>query len=243
MSRWVSQSLLSRLWYWLKRALLAVLGLWLAGIILFAFLPVPFSAVMVERQISAWLSGDFSYVAHSDWVSMDDISPNMVLAVMAAEDQKFPDHWGFDVAAIEKALSHNERRPTRIRGASTLSQQMVKNLFLWDGRSWIRKGLEAGLTAGIEVVWTKRRILTVYLNIVEFGDGIFGVEAAAQRFFNKPAKRLTVSEAALLAAVLPNPHRFKVKAPSGYVIQRKQWIIRQMRQLGGEGFLKENELE
>ncbi|VXD02275.1 biosynthetic peptidoglycan transglycosylase [Enterobacterales bacterium 8AC] len=243
MSRWVSQSLLSRLWYWLKRALLAVLGLWLAGIILFAFLPVPFSAVMVERQISAWLSGDFSYVAHSDWVSMDDISPNMVLAVMAAEDQKFPDHWGFDVAAIEKALSHNERRPTRIRGASTLSQQMVKNLFLWDGRSWVRKGLEAGLTAGIELVWTKRRILTVYLNIVEFGDGIFGVEAAAQRFFNKPAKRLTVSEAALLAAVLPNPHRFKVKAPSGYVIQRKQWIIRQMRQLGGEGFLKENELE
>ncbi|WP_156294097.1 monofunctional biosynthetic peptidoglycan transglycosylase [Serratia oryzae] len=243
MSRWVSQSLLSRLWYWFKRALLAVLGLWLAGIILFAFLPVPFSAVMVERQISAWLSGDFSYVAHSDWVSMDDISPNMVLAVMAAEDQKFPDHWGFDVAAIEKALSHNERRPTRIRGASTLSQQMVKNLFLWDGRSWVRKGLEAGLTAGIELVWTKRRILTVYLNIVEFGDGIFGVEAAAQRFFNKPAKRLTVSEAALLAAVLPNPHRFKVKAPSGYVIQRKQWIIRQMRQLGGEGFLKENELE
>ncbi|WP_337262699.1 MULTISPECIES: monofunctional biosynthetic peptidoglycan transglycosylase [unclassified Serratia (in: enterobacteria)] len=243
MIRWVSRSLLSRLWYWLKRALLAVLGAWLAGIILFAFLPVPFSAVMVERQISAWLSGDFSYVAHSDWVSMDDISPNMVLAVMAAEDQKFPDHWGFDMAAIEKALSHNERRPTRIRGASTLSQQMVKNLFLWDGRSWVRKGLEAGLTAGIELVWTKRRILTVYLNIVEFGDGIFGVEAAAQRFFNKPAKRLTVSEAALLAAVLPNPHRFKVKAPSGYVIQRQRWIMRQMRQLGGEGFLKENELE
>lgn len=240
---WVSKSFLFRLWYWLKRALLAVLGLWSAGIILFAFLPVPFSAVMVERQISAWLSGDFSYVAHADWVSMDEISPNMVLAVMAAEDQKFPDHWGFDVAAIEKALSHNERRPTRIRGASTLSQQMVKNLFLWDGRSWVRKGLEAGLTAGVELVWTKRRILTVYLNIVEFGDGIFGVEAAAQRFFNKPAKRLTVSEAALLAAVLPNPHRFKVKAPSGYVIQRQQWIMRQMRQLGGAGFLKENELE
>jgi monofunctional biosynthetic peptidoglycan transglycosylase len=243
MSRFAAKSVIHRLWYWLKRVLLAVLGLWLAGIILFAFLPVPFSAVMVERQISAWLSGDFSYVAHSDWVSMDEISPNMVLAVMAAEDQKFPDHWGFDVAAIEKAISHNERRPTRIRGASTLSQQTAKNLFLWDGRSWVRKGLEVGLTAGIELVWTKRRILTVYLNIVEFGDGIFGVEAAAQHFFNKPAKRLTASEAALLAAVLPNPHRFKVKAPSGYVIGRQQWIMRQMRQLGGAEFLKENELK
>ncbi|MFZ1874387.1 MAG: monofunctional biosynthetic peptidoglycan transglycosylase [Chania sp.] len=243
MSRFAAKSVIHRLWYWLKRALLVVLGLWLAGIILFAFLPVPFSAVMVERQISAWLSGDFSYVAHSDWVSMDEISPNMVLAVMAAEDQKFPDHWGFDVAAIEKAISHNERRPTSIRGASTLSQQTAKNLFLWDGRSWVRKGLEVGLTAGIELVWTKRRILTVYLNIVEFGDGIFGVEAAAQHFFNKPAKRLTASEAALLAAVLPNPHRFKVNAPSGYVIGRQQWIMRQMRQLGGAEFLKENELK
>ncbi|MNI56368.1 Penicillin-binding protein 2D [compost metagenome] len=198
---------------------------------------------MVERQIGAWLSGDFSYVAHSDWVSMDDISPQMALAVMAAEDQKFPEHWGFDVAAIEKAFSHNERRPTRIRGASTLSQQTAKNLFLWDGRSWLRKGLEAGLTSGIELVWTKRRILTVYLNIVEFGDGVFGVEEASQRFFNKPAKRLTASEAALLAAVLPNPHRFKANAPSGYVVQRQQWIMRQMRQLGGEGFLKENNLD
>lgn len=197
---------------------------------------------MAERQIAAWLSGDFGYVAHSDWVAMDDISPSMVLAVMAAEDQKFPAHWGFDVAAIEQAFSHNAKRPTRIRGASTLSQQTVKNLFLWDGRSWLRKGLEAGLTTGIELLWTKRRILTVYLNIVEFGDGVFGVEAAAQRFFNKPAKRLTVSEAALLAAVLPNPQRFKVNAPSGYVMQRQQWIMRQMRQLGGEGFLKTNDL-
>ncbi|EFE96453.1 monofunctional biosynthetic peptidoglycan transglycosylase [Serratia odorifera] len=230
-------------WLWFKRGVLAVIGLWLAGIVLFAFLPVPFSAVMIERQIGAWLQGDFGYVAHSDWVSMDEISPTMALAVMAAEDQKFPEHWGFDVAAIEKALDHNERRPTRIRGASTLSQQTAKNLFLWDGRSWLRKGLEAGLTGGIELVWTKRRILTVYLNIVELGDGVFGVEEASQRYFNKPAKRLSASEAALLAAVLPNPHRFKADAPSGYVIQRQQWILRQMRQLGGEGFLKANGLD
>ncbi|WP_413507366.1 monofunctional biosynthetic peptidoglycan transglycosylase [Serratia proteamaculans] len=243
MRKSAGKSVFSRPWFWLKRGLITLVGVWLLGIVTFAFLPVPFSAVMVERQLGAWLSGDFGYVAHSDWVSMDDISPQMALAVMAAEDQKFPEHWGFDVAAIEKALSHNERRPTRIRGASTLSQQTAKNLFLWDGRSWLRKGLEAGLTAGIELVWTKRRILTVYLNIVEFGDGVFGVEEASQRFFNKPAKRLTASEAALLAAVLPNPHRFKANAPSGYVVQRQQWIMRQMRQLGGEGFLKENNLD
>ncbi|SMB48863.1 biosynthetic peptidoglycan transglycosylase [Serratia proteamaculans] len=243
MRKSAGKSIFSRPWFWLKRGLITLVGVWLLGIVIFAFLPVPFSAVMVERQLGAWLSGDFGYVAHSDWVSMDDISPQMALAVMAAEDQKFPEHWGFDVAAIEKALSHNERRPTRIRGASTLSQQTAKNLFLWDGRSWLRKGLEAGLTSGIELVWTKRRILTVYLNIVEFGDGVFGVEEASQRFFNKPAKRLTVSEAALLAAVLPNPHRFKANAPSGYVVQRQQWIMRQMRQLGGEGFLKENNLD
>ncbi|CAI1026439.1 Penicillin-binding protein 4 precursor [Serratia entomophila] len=242
MSKSGSKSLLGRPWFWLKRGVVALVGLWLLGILAFAFLPVPFSAVMVERQLSAWLSGDFAYVAHSDWVAMDEISPQMALAVMAAEDQKFPDHWGFDVAAIEKALNHNEKRPTRIRGASTLSQQTAKNLFLWDGRSWLRKGLEAGLTSGIELAWTKRRILTVYLNIVEFGDGVFGVEEASRRFFNKPAKRLTASEAALLAAVLPNPHRFKANAPSGYVIQRQQWIMRQMRQLGGEDFLRANKL-
>ncbi|MGO2440249.1 MAG: monofunctional biosynthetic peptidoglycan transglycosylase [Serratia proteamaculans] len=243
MRKFAGKSIFSRPWFWLKRGLITLVGVWLLGIVAFAFLPVPFSAVMVERQLGAWLSGDFGYVAHSDWVSMDDISPQIALAVMAAEDQKFPKHWGFDVAAIEKALSHNERRPTRIRGASTLSQQTAKNLFLWDGRSWLRKGLEAGLTSGIELVWTKRRILTVYLNIVEFGDGVFGVEEASQRFFNKPAKRLTASEAALLAAVLPNPHRFKANAPSGYVVQRQQWILRQMRQLGGEGFLKEHNLD
>ncbi|ELQ6169735.1 monofunctional biosynthetic peptidoglycan transglycosylase [Cronobacter dublinensis] len=228
-------SLFARLRRLLLRAFLIVAGVWLAGILLFSFMPVPFSAVMVERQFSAWFSGDFSYVAHSDWVSMDEISPWMGLAVIAAEDQKFPEHWGFDMAAIQKAVSHNERS-RRIRGASTLSQQTAKNLFLWDGRSWLRKGLEAGLTLGIETVWSKRRILTVYLNIAEFGEGVFGVEEASQRYFNKPARRLTASEAALLAAVLPNPLRFKATAPSGYVRARQQWILRQMRQLGGESF-------
>lgn len=224
------------------RTVVVLAVFWGGGIALFSVMPVPFSAVMVERQLGAWLSGDFGYVAHSDWVSMDEISVWMGLAVIAAEDQKFPDHWGFDVTAIEKALAHNERNENRIRGASTLSQQTAKNLFLWDGRSWVRKGLEAGLTLGMETVWSKKRILTVYLNIAEFGDGIFGVEAAAQRYFHKPASRLSLSEAALLAAVLPNPLRFKANAPSGYVRNRQAWIMRQMRQLGGESFMRENNL-
>ncbi|KJV48228.1 peptidoglycan transglycosylase [Pantoea sp. BL1] len=219
----------------IAKVLLAWLGIWLAGIVIFAFLPVPFSAVMVERQLGAWFSGRFDYVAHSDWVSMDEISPWMALAVIASEDQKFPEHWGFDVDSIQKVLDSDGSK--QIRGASTLSQQTAKNLFLWDGRSWVRKGLEAGLTVGLETVWTKRRILTVYLNIAEFGNGVFGVEEASQRYFHKPASRLTISEAALLAAVLPNPIRFRADAPSGYIRMRQQWIMRQMRQLGGEGFL------
>ena len=231
---------------WVKKILLRVVLLlavvWGGGIALFSVLPVPFSAVMIERQLSATLSGNFHYLAHSDWVPMDEIAPWMGLAVIAAEDQKFPDHWGFDVTAIEKALAHNERHENRIRGASTLSQQTAKNLFLWDGRSWMRKGLEAGLTLGMETVWSKKRILTVYLNIAEFGEGIFGVEAASQRYFHKPASKLTMSEAALLAAVLPNPIKFRADAPSGYIRSRQAWILRQMQQLGGEGFMRENKL-
>ena len=221
------------------RAVVVLAVFWGGGIALFSVMPVPFSAVMAERQIGAWLSGDFRYVAHSDWVEMKNISPWMPLAVIASEDQKFPDHWGFDVQAIQSVLDGEE---TRMRGASTLSQQTAKNVFLWDGRSWIRKGLEAGLTVAIETVWTKRRILTVYLNVAEFGEGVFGVEAASQRYFHKPASRLTMAEAALLAAVLPNPIRFRADAPSAYVRQRQQWILRQMRQLGGEGFLNAHKL-
>lgn len=224
------------------RLTLVIISLWASGLVLFSFLPVPFSAVMVERQLGAWLKGNLHYTAHSDWVSMDDISAWMPLAVIAGEDQKFPDHHGFDIDAIGKVLENHSQHDTRVRGASTLSQQTAKNLFLWDGRSWIRKGLEAGLTVSMEGLWSKRRILTVYLNIAEFGDGIFGVEAAARHYFHKPAKRLTPAEAAMLAAVLPNPLRFKADAPSSYVHSRQQWILRQMRQLGGEDFLARHHL-
>nr|WP_207628967.1 monofunctional biosynthetic peptidoglycan transglycosylase [Photorhabdus cinerea] len=230
------------LWLWLKKIVISVIILWIVSVVAFSFLPAPFSMVMVERQINAWLSFNFSYVSRSIWIEQEQISPNIALAVIAAEDQKFPQHWGFDLDAIGKAFEHNKNDLGRLRGASTISQQTVKNLFLWNGRSWLRKGLEAGMTFAIELGWTKSRILTVYLNIAEFGEGIFGVEEASRYYFHKSASKLTTSEAALLAAVLPNPHRYKVNAPSAYVLQRQQWILRQMRLLGGVNYLKKNEL-
>lgn len=231
----------SRLKRAVVRVLIAIIGCWLCFAILFAFVPVPFSAVMVERQISAWLTGDTDYRAHSQWVDINHISPWMPLAVIAAEDQKFPEHWGFDLGAVKTVLT--QQGETHLRGASTLSQQTAKNMFLWDGRSWLRKGIEAGMTLGIEAIWHKKRILTVYLNIAEFGPGVFGVEAASQTYFHKPASRLTASEAALLAAVLPAPLRYKAQSPSAYIRQRQQWIERQMQQLGGISFLQRHQLQ
>lgn len=208
-----------------------------ALVLILRFLPPPVSALRVERRVASWFSPE-PYVSRSKWVSLDDIAPCMGLAVIAAEDQNFPDHSGFDWKAIEKAVAHNERS-RRKRGASTVSQQTAKNLFLWSSRSWIRKGFEVYFTGLIELEWPKQRILETYLNIVEFGDGLYGVEAASQAYFRKPAKRLRPSEAALLAAVLPNPHRFKVHAPSAYIQGRQAWILRQMGQLGGDQLIKE----
>jgi monofunctional biosynthetic peptidoglycan transglycosylase len=161
----------------------------------------------------------------------------MAAAVIAAEDQNFSSHHGFDWDAIQRAIDYDENG-NKLRGASTLTQQTAKNLFLWPERNWLRKGLEAYFTVLLEGLWGKRRILETYLNIVEFGDGIYGVEAASQRFFHKSSARLTPEEAALLAAVLPNPHRLKANAPSNYVRERQQWILRQMRQLGGVSFVQ-----
>ncbi|HSE13465.1 MAG TPA: monofunctional biosynthetic peptidoglycan transglycosylase, partial [Rudaea sp.] len=152
------------------------------------------------------------------------------------EDQLFPEHNGFDFKQIDKALEARERG-RRVRGASTISQQVAKNLFLWPGQSWFRKGLEAGITVLIETCWSKQRILEVYLNIAEFGRGTYGVQAASRRFFGKDASRLSRQDAALLAAVLPAPRRFKVEAPSRFVRSRQNWILRQMEALGGTSYL------
>jgi len=229
----------------LSRLLRAIV--WLVGIfILVSVLAVaslrwinpPFTAFMAEAQVAAWVSRDSNYAFRYDWVDLDRISPNLPLAVVASEDQKFPEHWGFDVEAIEKAYELNQHNH-KVRGASTISQQVAKNLFLWSGRSYFRKALEAYFTILIERLWPKRRILETYLNIAEFGYGTYGAEAAAQRFFHKPASRLSRGDAAVLAAVLPNPERYSAVAPSRYVQQRRDWILGQMQALGGPEMLGE----
>jgi monofunctional biosynthetic peptidoglycan transglycosylase len=230
---------------WLGRLVRALLWLALAWVLgsvllvaLFRWLNPPYSAFMAETQVAAWMSRDSTYAFRHSWVDLGRISPNLALAVVASEDQKFPDHWGFDVEAIEKAYALNQHSH-RVRGASTISQQVAKNLFLWSGRSYFRKALEAYFTVLIEGCWPKRRILEIYLNIAEFGYGTYGAEAAAQHFFHKPAARLSRSDAAVLAAVLPNPQKFSAAAPSRYVLSRRDAILRQMQALGGTDMLDE----
>ena len=168
------------------------------------------------------------------WVDWEDISVNLPIAVVAAEDQNFPHHHGFDVESIRSALEESRERS---RGASTISQQLVKNLFLWPGHSWVRKGIEAYLTVFIELLLPKRRILEIYLNIAELGPGIYGAEAGARHFFGVPASELSSRQAALLAAVLPNPKARSAAKPSAQVDKRADWILRQVQQLGGPGYL------
>ena len=224
------------------RALLAMVLLLVllsvGSVAVFRWVNPPYSAFMAEEQIAAWAGRDSSYAFRHSWVDLNRISPNLPLAVVASEDQKFPEHWGFDVESIEKAYALNQHSH-RVRGASTISQQVAKNLFLWSGRSYFRKGLEAYFTLLIEGCWPKRRILEIYLNIAEFGHGTYGAEAAAQRFFRKSAAALSRSDAAVLAAVLPNPVRFSAAAPSRYVQQRRDWILGQMQALGGSEMLDE----
>jgi monofunctional biosynthetic peptidoglycan transglycosylase len=196
----------------------------------------PTTAFMLRDRIGAVLAGEPGYEFRHEWRDWDRISPYAALAVVAAEDQKFPQHRGFDLEQIDKALADRERG-RRVRGASTISQQVAKNLFLWPGQSWFRKGLEAGLTVLIELAWPKQRVLEVYLNVAEFGRGTWGVQAASRRYFGRDADRLTRSQAALLAAVLPAPKRYSVVAPGPYVRKRQAWIERQMKSLGGPAYL------
>jgi monofunctional biosynthetic peptidoglycan transglycosylase len=224
------------------RVLLLVVAAWVAliagSVFAMRWIDPPFTAFMVESRIGALFSSEPGYQFRHEWRDWDRISKNAALAVVASEDQLFPDHNGFDFRQIDKALEARERG-RRVRGASTISQQVAKNLFLWSGQSWLRKALEAGITVLIELTWDKRRILEVYLNAAEFGRGTYGVEAASRRFFRKDASGLTSAEAALLAAVLPAPRHFKVEAPSPYVRRRQGWIERQMAALGGTAYLAE----
>jgi monofunctional biosynthetic peptidoglycan transglycosylase len=192
----------------------------------------PTSAFMLERCAQGVFIPSRRVHIEYEWVGIDHISRNVQLAVISSEDQKFLEHEGFDFESIEKALDARHRRSGHMRGASTISQQVAKNLFLWPGRTWLRKGVEAGYTVLIETFWPKRRILEVYLNIAEFGDGVYGVGAASPRYFHKPASRLSRHEACLLAAVLPAPKRMHADKPSSYVERRAWWIERQMMRLG-----------
>lgn len=195
-----------------------------------------FSSIMIQRQIEAFLEGEFKFIKNS-WIDYDDVSKYVPLALISAEDQNFPDHYGFDFEQIKKALKENSHRK-RIRGASTISQQLSKNLFLWEGKSFIRKGVEAYFTLLIETLWDKKRIIEVYMNIIELGDMTFGVACASEIYLKKDASKLSPSQAALIASVLPNPKRFQISRPSGYVRARQNWVLRQMSSLGGIEYLK-----
>ena len=199
-------------------------------IILFRFLPIPTSSFMIQQRISNIFSENNLPVEY-EWVPEYKISNSAKLAVIAAEDQKFFDHFGFDLESISEALDQN-KKSKRIRGASTITQQTAKNLFLWPGKSFVRKGLEAYFTVLLELFWSKERILEVYLNIAEFGENVYGVQAASQKFFKKDANKLTYHNSASLASVLPSPKRYKVNSPTQYLAKRVQWIERQMHQLG-----------
>jgi monofunctional biosynthetic peptidoglycan transglycosylase len=195
------------------------------------------SAFMVETRLEALARGDFSFHLRHTWVDRGRIATTVQLAVIASEDQKFPFHHGFDFDSIQDALREQEDG-IRSRGASTISQQTAKNLFLWGGHSYVRKGLEAWFTTLLELCWPKSRILEVYLNSAQFGPDVFGVEAAAQTYFHKHAAALTRAEAAQLAAVLPNPLRLHADKPSAYVAERREWILTQMRALGEYSYLR-----
>jgi monofunctional biosynthetic peptidoglycan transglycosylase len=186
-------------------------------------------------QLGSLFSGDG---LKRDYVSFSEMSSEAGLAVMAAEDQLLPEHHGFDFKNIERALAHNDKKPKKIRGASTISQQVAKNVFLWQDRSWLRKGLEVYFTFMIELIWGKQRILEMYLNVIEMGKGIYGIEAAAQEYFNKPASKLNRTQAAMIAASLPNPKKYTVKPVSRYVSIRSKWVIRQMGFLEGDDGIK-----
>jgi monofunctional biosynthetic peptidoglycan transglycosylase len=209
------------LWRTIKRLLLFLFIAHLLYIVALKWVDPPITLT----QMGSLISGDG---LKRDYVDGDEISANLKLAVIASEDQIFPDHSGFDWKNIKKAMEYNKRKPNRVRGASTISQQVAKNVFLWQGRDYIRKGMEVYFTKMIEWIWGKRRIMEVYLNVIEMGPGIYGAEAAAQAYFKKPAKNLTRKEAAMIAACLPNPKRFTVKPASPYVRGRSNWILVQM---------------
>jgi len=223
---------MKKLWKLIKRTFIIVFIAQLVYIVVLKWINPP----VTITQINSLMEGNG---LHRDYISYDKMPKSAKLAVIASEDQLFTTHNGFDKKSIEKALEFNEKKKgEKIRGASTISQQVAKNVFLWQGRSWFRKGLEAYFTFMIELVWGKERILEMYLNVSETGIGTFGIEAASQRYFKKPASQLTKNEAARIIVNLPNPKKYRVNPPSSYVSKRASWVERQMRNLQGDAEIK-----
>jgi monofunctional biosynthetic peptidoglycan transglycosylase len=215
----------------LGKAFLFCLSLAVLQVIFLRFIPVSYSPLMLIRAVQFAGDEDYQGVQH-DWVSLEEIPNHMQLAVVCTEDQRFVTHHGFDFEAIKDAFEDAEEGK-RVRGGSTISQQTAKNVFLWPSSTWVRKGFEAGYTLLIETFWSKERIMEVYLNTIEFGKGVYGVEAASNHFFRKSASRLSTLEAARLAVVLPNPIKYKANASGGYVVRRQAYALGQMRNFGG----------
>ena len=232
----VSRPLSRRIAYWLLLGIAAWFALSVLAVLILRFVPPLTSAMMIEDWLGAKFDNERDFALHYRWTSWNRVAKALPIALVAAEDQKFPFHHGFDFDAIQSAIAAADDGE-RLRGASTISQQVAKNLFLWNGRSFARKGLEAYFTVLLETLWPKRRILEVYLNIAEFGDGIYGAAAASDHFFRVGPAQLDAGQAALLAAVLPNPLRLRVEKPTGYVLRRAAWIQRQANQLGGAAYL------
>lgn len=229
------KNIFSVFWKWLKRIVAAFFILSIVSTILFRFIPVPITPLMLIRCVEQIADGELPTLK-KDWVPLSEINSSLVLAVIASEDQKFAEHFGFDFEAIEKVAKQNiklQKRGKPIKGGSTISQQCAKNVYLFPQRSYIRKAFEVYFTFLIELFWSKKRIMEVYLNVIEMGNGIYGAQAAAKTFFKKDAKQLSNAESATIAAVLPNPRRWNAGKPTGYINKRKNWILRQMSHLRG----------
>ena len=213
---------------------MALLALSIGLVLLYRFVPVYVTPLMLIRTVEQLSEGKKVQLEHR-WVSINKISRNLSLAVICSEDQNFLNHFGFDVKAIEESVKtslNSQNRTKRLRGASTISQQTAKNVFLWPDRSWVRKGLEVYFTLLIEITWSKKRILEVYLNSIEMGKGIYGAEAASRHYFGKSAKDLSKRQAAAIAAILPNPREYKANPPTSYIRSRIDWIMGQMNRFG-----------
>ena len=226
------RKLLGRIWTILWKTCLAFFVVSIVSVVVYKWVPVPITPLMLIRDVEQ-LKNDKGVIMEHDWVSLEEISPKLQLAVVCSEDQNYLKHFGVDWGAIQKAMKENEKGK-RVRGGSTITQQTAKNVFLWQGRSYLRKGLELWFTLLIEVFWSKERIMEVYLNSIEMGNGIYGAEAAAQHWFHKSAKKLSKDEAAAIAAILPNPLRYKANPANGYISGRKAWIKQQMNFWGNK---------